>query len=369
MKILHVTKKYPPALGGDAIVVANLRRQQQAAGHTVAVVTSNCDQIPASSHIYKVGLKDTPTQLDAITLRRIVSLVVLFFRMFAIAHAQRPNVIHTHSVDMAFVVSFAARLYGIPVVHTFHIVTFYDRQQPAIRRKSELWLAKKAKLRQVTAPNVYDVKKLQKAGLHQCVLLPNGVDIEAWEPHGYTEKNKIFTFLAIGRLESQKGYDYLIKAAFLLATKLPTAFNIIIVGEGSQREPLRALAQSLQIDDIVSFAGRKSQPQMYRLFCEADAVILPSLYETTPLTLLEAWAAARPVIVTSVGIMRDVPADFGAAYIVPPKDETSLMRAMYACITDEAANAVVAAKGHQEVKKYAWPIIARTAETIYRGTQ
>ncbi|HVQ44325.1 MAG TPA: glycosyltransferase family 4 protein [Candidatus Saccharimonadia bacterium] len=180
MNILHVCKKYPDALGGDAVVVSNLRRQQQAAGHDVAVVTSNCNEILKGRHIYKIGMKDTPASLDSITPKRLVSLVILSLGMFGILRRERPDVIHTHSIDMAFFVSFAARLYGIPMVHTFHIVTFYDATQSALRRKSELWLARAAHLRSATAPNSYDVAKLQAAGLVQTVLLPNGVDLAFW---------------------------------------------------------------------------------------------------------------------------------------------------------------------------------------------
>ena len=205
MKIMHVCKKYPGAMGGDAIVVANLQKQQEKAGHTVAIVTSNCDDIKKGRHIYKIGFKDTPSGLDAITPRRLLSLLVLAVRMFGILRAERPDVIHTHSVDMAFFVSFAARFYHIPVVHTFHIVTFYDPSQSVLRRKSELWLAKKAGLRCATAPNSYDVRMLQKAGLEKTILLPNGVDISYLDIGGRASPSETFTFISVGRLEPQKG--------------------------------------------------------------------------------------------------------------------------------------------------------------------
>lgn len=368
MKILHVTKKYPHAIGGDAVVVANLQKQQQVAGHEVAIVTSNCDEIADGPHIYKVGLKDTPAGLDAITPRRLASLVALFFKMFAVLAKEQPDIVHTHSVDMAFFVSFAARWHGIPIVHTFHIVTFYDASQSAIRRKSEIWLAKNAKPRRITAPNAYDVKRLRLAGLRQAVLLPNGVDLESWETYGFVEKSKKFTFLAVGRLERQKGYEYLVKAASRLALAQPNLeFEVIVVGEGSQKTALHELVSELGIEHIVSLVGAKSQKEIRILAARADAAVVPSLYETTPLTLLEAWSAALPVIATPVGILHDAPTDFDAACIVPPQNEQALMEAMGRCITDKAWSQAIAAKGHQEAKKYSWPIIMRAAETIYQG--
>lgn len=350
-------------------MVANLQKQQQADQHEVVIVTSNCDEIAAGRHIYKVGLKDTPAGLDTITPRRIISLLALFFCMFVILRRERPDVIHVHSVDMAFSVSFAARWYGIPIVHTFHIVTFYGDDQSALRRKSELWLAKKAHLRAVTAPNSYDVNKLRRVGLRQTTLLPNGVDLAAWDTSGYTEKNREFTFLAFGRLERQKGYEYLLRAAAMLAQTQPTTFRVIVAGEGSLKVSLEELARKLDVGDTVEFVGRKTQEEIRMLLSRTHAVVFPSLYETTPLTLLEAWAAEVPVIATSVGILREAAANFGAASIVPPKDEHKLMFAMRGCMENEMLRSQLARQGLSEAKKYTWPIIAQIAEKIYRGAQ
>lgn len=367
MKILHVTKKYPHAMGGDAVVVANLQKQQQAAGHNVVIVTSNCNEIEDGDHIYKVGLKDTPTGLDSITTKRMVSLVALFFRMFIVLSKERPDVIHTHSVDMAFFVSFAARWYRIPIVHTFHIVTFYDETQPVLRKKSELWLAKKAGARHVTAPNIYDVKKLQTAGLGQAVLLPNGVDLAFWKPHASTKKNNEITFVAVGRLEDQKGYEYLIRAVALLAKTQP--LKIIIIGDGSQKTTLEALVRSLKVENKVTLAGQKNPKEIHTLLSRAHGTIFPSLYETTPLTLLETWAVGTPAIATPVGILRGITPNFKAAFMIPPRNHYALAGAMQRFIDDKPLRKATARAGQTEVQKYAWPAVAQTLETIYRGVQ
>lgn len=364
MNILHVSKKYPPVLGGDAVVVANLQKQQ-VANHRVTIVTSNCKEVDGGKHVYKVGLLDTSAGLDAITLKRIVSLLVLCMQMFSIVRKERPDVIHTHSVDMAFFVSPAARWFAVPIVHTFHIVTFYDANQSALRRKSELWLAKKANPRFITAPNNYDVNQLREAGLRQTVLLPNGVDTDFWQPNAAAKKTDTFTFLAVGRLEHQKGYEHLIKAVAQLAKKTDSPFKVVVVGDGSQKNQLRALARDLHVDKIVTFVGKKSPKETRALLAGAHAVVCASLYETTPLTLLEAWSAAVPVITTPVGILRDTPSDFAAAFIVPLQDERALTQAMHHCLTEETSRMATAAHGHKEAQKYTWPIVNRTAEALY----
>jgi glycosyltransferase involved in cell wall biosynthesis len=369
MKIMHISKKYPQALGGDAVVVSSLQRQQQAAGHDVVVVTSNCDEISDGPNIYKFGLRDTPAKLDEITLRRLISLLMLFFRILVILRQERPDVIHTHSIDIAFVISAAAHFYGIPTIHTFHIVTFYDAHQSMLRRKLELWLAKKAKPRAATVPNTYDLKRLHQAGLAQTVLLPNGVDLPFWQAHPQTGQGADFIFVTVGRLEQQKGYEYLIRATSLLSLTLPVSIRVIIAGEGSQAGALRELIHHEHVEDMVTLVGRKTPEEVRELLSEADAAVFPSLYETTPVTMLEAWAACVPVVVSSVGILREVPASFDAAYVVPPEDEEMLAEAMSDCVTNAGKRLSVAAKGYKEATKYAWPKVAQTAETIYRSVQ
>jgi len=368
MNILHVCKKYPQAMGGDAVVVSHLQKHQRAAGHHVAIVTTNCKEIIDAPYVYKYGIKDTPANLDAITLRRVISLLILFFRSFAIIRQERPQVIHTHSIDMAFFVSFAARFYGVPIVHTFHIVTFYDADQSVIRRKAELWMARRAKLHIMTAPNTHDVEQLQAAGMMDAVVMPNGVDAAFWQADGPHVPNDMYTFLTVGRLEPQKGYEYLIKATALLRAGLSKQFRVIIVGEGSQKETLKKCIDELHLQNIISLVGRKSPEEIRTLLGRADAAVFSSLYETTPITMLEAWSVAVPVIVTKVGLVRDAPTDFNAAYIVPPKDEHSLMHAMRAVATDAKLSATMALKGQKEAQKYSWPHIAQLAQALYRST-
>ena len=126
------------------MVVSNLVQEQRAAGHSVTVVTSRSVRQPNDSQVFTFGLADTPSNLDTITLRRLASLCMLMFALFALLRRERPHVIHTHSVDIAFFASLAARWYGIPIIHTFHIVTFYDRNQSALRRRTSSFARRSA---------------------------------------------------------------------------------------------------------------------------------------------------------------------------------------------------------------------------------
>jgi len=364
MKIMHVCKKYPNALGGDAVVVSNLEKQQKFNGHQVIILTSNCNEIKNGSNIYKFGLKDTAASLDNITPRRIISLIMLYFKTFRVLKIERPDVIHTHSVDMAFFISFAARLYKIPIVHTFHIVTFYNENQPLVRRKTELFLVRGARAASITAPNAYDVIKLQEAGLKQSVLLPNGIDLSFWKKDPKVKKAVLFTFIIVGRLEKQKGIEYLIKAAAILREHCKTKFKILIVGEGSLKTQHESLAKSLNLEGCIKFLGKKDSFKVRKLYETSHAAVIPSLHEAMSLFLLEAWAMQLPVIATSVGNLKTTK-ESEIVISIPIQDEKALASAMLNLMTDKQLGLKTSINAYKEVSNLAWSTIASNVSEIY----
>ena len=167
----------------------------------------------------------------------------------------RPDVVHTHSIDMAFIASFAARWFKVPVVHTFHVLAFPDPRIDALRRKSELFLTKGARPQLVTSPNEVDVNHLERAGIKDARFMTNGIDLAFWKKE--KESHNVFTFITVARLERQKGIEYLIRAVAELKNN-GVPFKLVVVGEGSLKEELKALAKELAVYEIVEFVGRKN---------------------------------------------------------------------------------------------------------------
>src|SRR5579863_6103260 len=128
MKIVHITKKYKNLIGGDTIVVEHLRKQQINHYDSVSILTPNNSEIINADYLYKFGLKLTSDELDRINIKRILSLCILFFYSFVFFKKIKPDIVHSHSIDMGFVCSFACRLYRIPQISTFHC-GFYSLTQ------------------------------------------------------------------------------------------------------------------------------------------------------------------------------------------------------------------------------------------------
>ena len=120
LHVLHVTKRYPEAAGGDASAVFGLERAQRRNGHRVTVVTSNCSSIVDGPHIHKFGLRISEMALDQISVRRILSCLWGVVWGLRLLRSERPDVVHAHAPDLGASLALPARLLGIPHVLTLH---------------------------------------------------------------------------------------------------------------------------------------------------------------------------------------------------------------------------------------------------------
>jgi glycosyltransferase involved in cell wall biosynthesis len=110
--------------------------------------------------------------------------------------------------------------------------------------------------------------------------------------------------------------------------------KLIIVGDGELRQSLESLAHRLLVGERVVFTGiRTDIPHLMRLF---DLFALPSLWEGQPITIVEAMAAAKPIVATNVGGNAEIlhRGEFGV--LVPPGDENALADAISALLSDAA---------------------------------
>ena len=366
MKILHLTKKYPEAIGGDAVVVSHLEKEQLKRGHEVFILTSNCPEIKEQENVFKFGLKDIPSDLDRITVRRLIALIILLIGGFKYLKRVKPDVIHTHSADLGFFISISARLYHIPVVNTCHGVTFPDKQYSVIKRFAELFCLKHSGFKKIIAVDKSSLKDFEAAKIKNGIYIPNGVDIERFNCNKSGIKNGKIRFLFVGRLEEQKGCKYLIRATKMLLEKTNN-FQVLVVGDGSQRAMLTNLAKENKLIGCVSVLGGVNDDELNELYCTSDAFVLPSLWEGMPLTLLEAWAAKLPVIVTNVGGIRDVCVDTWNGLVVMPEDPESIAEAMFRLIEDAELRSRLGANGKAQVKSnFSWDKVVMSTLRLYK---
>ena len=368
MKILHITKKYPEALGGDAVVVYNLEKQQEKIGHKVSIVTSNCSGIKNKENVFKFGLKDIAPNLDKITIRRVMSLIILFFWGLKRLGKLYPDIIHSHSADLGFFISFPAGLYHIPVVNTCHSVTFPDKQYGFMKRFAEIFFLKYGRFKRIITVDKSSLESFKEAGINNVIYIPNGVDTERFD----RQKQKFekrgdqkIIFLFVGRLESEKGLKYLFHAVRILKDRTKN-FKFLIVGDSSQRNAFKNLAKNLGIEEYIFFMGKVDTDKIIKIYHNSDVFVLPSIHEGLPLTLLEAWAARLPIVTTNVGGIPEICVNRENALIVPPKDPEALADAMIEILEDGMLAKKMGKNGRKLVEeKYTWEKIAEKTEKVY----
>lgn len=153
-------------------------------------------------------------------------------------------------------------------------------------------------------------------------------------------------FVFVGELRPIKGLDHLLRALAPLRRPDGVAATIEIAGDGPDREPLKALAQKLDLDGRAKFRG--VQPARH-MFSRGRCVVMPSLAESLPYIALEAIAANKPLIATDVGGVNEI---FGpdAGSLLPAADADALQQAMQAFLDapGQAQQAALARKTYVE---------------------
>jgi glycosyltransferase involved in cell wall biosynthesis len=364
MKILHLTKKYPDAIGGDSSVVYNLEKQLNKNGHKITILTSNCDEIKNKKNLIKFGIKDKSENLDKITLKRVLSLMYLFLKSFEILKQEKPDIVHSHSIDLGFVVSFACNVYKIPIINTCHGVSFNDSQFSIFKRKLELFFLKNGRFNKIITVDQNSLRNFKEKGINNAIYVPNGIDLNEFKEKKMLKKDRKLSLIFIGRLEKQKGVNYLIESIKILKN---VDLKLTIIGKGSEENKLKNIVKSYGLDNKIVFFGNKTNKEVEKELFNSDIFILPSIWEGFPLTILEAWGAKLPVIVTNVGGISAVCKNNENALVIPSKDSNKIAIAITALINNKDLRKKLRVNGNYLVNSvYSWEIITKRFEYIYK---
>ncbi|HET6796254.1 MAG TPA: glycosyltransferase [Gemmatimonadales bacterium] len=202
-------------------------------------------------------------------------------------------------------------------------------------------------------------------------VIPNGVDIAALTAPPETRSRlraqlevapEEFVWLAIGRLLPQKDYPTMLRALKPLAG---TA-RLFIAGRGPLLDQMKELAQQLGIGARVGFLGVRDD--IAALLAAADGFVLSSAWEGMPNVVMEALAAARPVVATSVGGVPELVQPDVSGWLAPPRNPGALSQAMdrLMALPPEQRREMGLA-GHRHVAAhYALETMAQRWMTLYR---
>jgi glycosyltransferase involved in cell wall biosynthesis len=273
--------------------------------------------------------------------------------------AWRPAIVHTHTAKAGVLGRIAARTAGVPtVVHTYHghvLRGYFSPAKTALFRRLEAWLAVSADALVAVSESVRDgLVSLGIAPAGKIRVVPLGLDLAhlAGElPRGVLRREAGIPDAAplvgmVGRLVPIKDAPAFLRAARLVREARPDA-RFALVGDGEERPALEALCRELGLHAQVTFFGWRRD--LAAVYGDLDVVVNASRNEGTPVALIEALAAARPVVATRVGGTPDLLGEGERGRLVPPGDPGALARAVLETLDQSEAARSRAQAGRDHV--------------------
>jgi alpha-1,3-rhamnosyl/mannosyltransferase len=159
-------------------------------------------------------------------------------------------------------------------------------------------------------------------------------------------------FLFVGKMTGRRSIPILLEAFALFKRSAAAAHRLLLVGLKSDAAALDALVSRLGIAADVAFAGYVDDDELNVLYSAAETFVMPSVYETTSLPMMEAQACGLPVIALDTEGLRELTA--GSALHVGRMDPPSLSEAMIRIAADGDLRRDLSARGLDNVRRFSW---------------
>ncbi len=310
--------------------------------------------------------------------------LIALWKLCRIVSRERPDILHTHTAKAGTLGRLAGLWYRLVqqfkgsqrrlvIVHTFHGHVLSGYFHPVTTwcfTMIERWLAKHSDALIAVSPSVREnLLRLSIGRPDQVRVVPLGLDLAALlQVNGYRQGLRRELGIAtgtiligiVGRLVPIKAHERFLEAAKELLRRR-AAMRFVIVGDGECRTRLERLARSIGVAEQVSFIGW--QVDLPGVYADLDVVCLTSLNEGTPVSVIEAMAAGRPVVATAVGgvpdlfggiVERTARYDVADRGIAVPSEKASegLVEAIERLLGDEALRRRITMAGREFVSRH-----------------
>jgi glycosyltransferase involved in cell wall biosynthesis len=344
VRVLFVTPLYLPWLGGLEVLSSQILAELRRRGHEVAVLTAVNDlQLPLGrtvidgvpvcrTDVYQFRTRQDPRALlhDQRTIRQL-------------AQEFRPDLAHAHDAGPLLWL-YRRSATRVPLVVTLHNVMSQHAAErtPAIARL----LSDADAVTGVSEDVVADTLEFAPHVAGKISVIPNGIALGQTTVEALPDGPP--TFVCVGRLVTQKGFDRAVEA-FAAAFRGHPGARLLIAGEGPEDDALVALAGRLKVDGQVRLLGRVEHDDIAELISASTAVVMPSRFEGLPLVALEAARHGRAVVGMAAPGLRRIVVDGVTGLLVADGDTAALARAMSYLAGDRRAAAALGLAGRRHV--------------------
>lgn len=292
-------------------------------------------------------------------------ILKLIFLIYAIIYIYKRNydLVHAH----AFLPGIAAKILSIskktPTVFTVHGTSIGTNLTNQFQEQIEKIILTKIKYdSQISVSR--DFMKLKNVN-RNIIYIPNGINLKDFD-NLKAVKEKLPTLIFVGRLHPQKNIITLLSAYKLVKNKVPSIM-LNIVGNGPQLKEIKNKIDDLNLEGSINLMKSKKGNELIKQYKRSTLFILPSIYEGQPLTLLEAWAAKLPVIVTKTGDCQFlVKEGLNGFFIKNPRSPSQIADSIYNALKNKNLKKI-GERGYALVRdNFSWDKSARETLKIYR---
>jgi glycosyltransferase involved in cell wall biosynthesis len=217
-----------------------------------------------------------------------------------------------------------------PVMFTEHGRHFPDYPRPKRKIANRLLLERRDRVVAVGRSVKTALVENEGIATPRIDVIPNGIDTDRFVASAAVRAEVRaelgvapgdYLVLMVARLDPIKDHATAIRACARAAVAVP-GLRLVLVGDGPERPAIESLIRDGNLGDRIRLLGTRHD--VPRLLTGADTLLLTSLSEGIPLTVIEAMATGVPVVSTDVGSVADVVSHWGPGLLAPPRDEATL---------------------------------------------
>ena len=299
------------------------------------------------------------------------------------------DLIHSHYWLSGIAGEALKSIWRIPVVHMFHTLGLMKQRVARLpgeaegdyRIQGEREVLRTAdRIIAATQAELAQLQWLYQADARKINIIPPGVDLSRFYPIPADEAKEFIgvppcekMLLFVGRIEPLKGIDTLIKALAIMRRENVFVCLSVIGGEpdGGEEVPnaemsrLKSMLQEAGVGDLVTFLGKRGQDTLPYYYSAAEAVVVPSFYESFGMVALEAMACGTPVVASQVGGLAFLVQDGVTGFTVPVDEPQALADRLIELVRNPALRHTMSVQAATIAQNFGWDKIADRIMEVY----
>ncbi|MFP4082228.1 MAG: glycosyltransferase [Candidatus Aminicenantes bacterium] len=349
-----------------------------------------------SPHVRIIHVKGGPERVvDRRSLYDFIPEFAENLAGFISREKRRYDVLYSHYWLSGLVGWLLKHKYNVPLVHVYHTLAFLKRRMLEVGEEHPQRLKKEENLSFIAdaiisssgreKKNLVDFYRIPESktkviypGVNRKLFYPDS-SLEVLKEIGCTRRNKILLY--VGRIEPVKGLMTVIEAFSGLKERNPSLYEqlkLVVVGGGRKEVDLPRNKEFMRINETmqnnrlegkVIFLGSKEQRELKNYYSTADVLVVPSVYESFGLVVIEALACGTPVIVSQIGEMKTIVKQGKNGFSFRPQDPISLARALERFFSSEKRLWDREKISQNVIQRFSWERTAKQTFDFFHDVQ